>query len=82
MNTRGSRRRACASGLDAATIRRYCACVDTLDKAGAYAIQEQGEMLVAAIEEGERENVVGLPVGDLLAHLRALEDADAPPPRA
>ena len=39
-----------------------------LDKAGSYAIQECGELLVDRIE-GEYENVVGLPVGRVLVEL-------------
>ena len=42
-------------------IREYVSKVNTLDKAGAYAIQEHGDMLVDSIE-GELENVVGLPL--------------------
>lgn len=42
-------------------IREYTQRVNVLDKAGAYAIQEHGEMLVEKVE-GSYENVVGLPV--------------------
>ncbi|MEY4386110.1 MAG: hypothetical protein RLY20_1393 [Verrucomicrobiota bacterium] len=42
-------------------IRRYVERVHTLDKAGAYAIQEEGESIVDSIE-GSYTNVVGLPV--------------------
>jgi septum formation protein len=55
--------------LDAATIDRYLAAVDVMDKAGAYALQESGEMLVEAVE-GSRTNVIGLPVARTLAALR------------
>jgi septum formation protein len=47
--------------LDAAQIRDYTAKVNTLDKAGAYAIQEFGENLISEIS-GSYSNVVGLPV--------------------
>ena len=47
--------------LDAAQIREYVAKVHTLDKAGAYAIQESGEIIVSEIS-GSYSNVVGLPL--------------------
>ena len=50
-------------------IDEYLAAVDVLDKAGAYALQERGEMLVEAVE-GSRSNVVGLPVERTLAALQ------------
>src|SRR6185369_14650528 len=45
--------------LDASSIRRYLNLVDPLDKAGAYAIQEQGDLLIEKVA-GSRTNVVGL----------------------
>ena len=42
-------------------IRDYMQRVHVMDKAGAYAIQEYGEMLVDKVE-GSYENVVGLPI--------------------
>jgi septum formation protein len=51
-------------------IRRYHALVDPLDKAGAYGIQEHGEMLVEAIS-GSFTNVIGLPLERLAAELPA-----------
>jgi septum formation protein len=36
-------------------------CIDPLDKAGSYAIQDQGETIVECIH-GSYSNVVGLPV--------------------
>lgn len=42
-------------------IARYLAEVHVLDKAGAYALQERGEWIVARVE-GSRSNVIGLPV--------------------
>lgn len=56
--------------LDAAQIREYTTQVNTLDKAGAYAIQESGEMLVSEIS-GSYSNVVGLPVELLREELEA-----------
>jgi septum formation protein len=47
--------------LDAGQIREYTAKVRTLDKAGAYAIQESGQILVSEIS-GSFSNVVGLPL--------------------
>jgi septum formation protein len=55
-------------------IRAYLACVDVLDKAGAYALQEHGELLVESVE-GSRSNVVGLPVERTLAALRRFDEA-------
>jgi septum formation protein len=54
--------------LDAVRIRRYLNQVNPLDKAGAYAIQEQGDLLVERIE-GSYTNVVGLPVERLRTEL-------------
>lgn len=50
-------------------IRKYVTRVKTLDKAGAYAIQEFGEMLVDHVE-GSYNNVVGLPTEMLQRALR------------
>jgi septum formation protein len=54
--------------LDSARIRRYLNKVNPLDKAGAYAIQEEGELLVESIS-GSYSNVMGLPVERLAAEL-------------
>ncbi len=54
--------------LDAAAIRRYLDAVYVLDKAGAYAIQEHGEMIIEGID-GDLDNVIGLPVTRLLSLL-------------
>jgi septum formation protein len=56
--------------LDAVKIRRYLTKVNPLDKAGAYAIQEEGDMIVEKIT-GSYSNVVGLPVERLKAELEA-----------
>jgi septum formation protein len=55
--------------LDAAAIEEYLCRVHVLDKAGAYAIQEHGERIVAGID-GLFSNVVGLPVEEVTARLR------------
>lgn len=52
--------------LDAVGIRRYLTRVNPLDKAGAYAIQEQGDSIIEKID-GSYTNVVGLPT-ELLEH--------------
>lgn len=41
-------------------IKSYLSKVHVMDKAGSYAIQEQGEMIVESIE-GDYSNIVGLP---------------------
>ena len=55
-------------------IRHYLEMVNPLDKAGAYAIQEHGEMLVEEIS-GSFSNVVGLPVEQLQAELKSWQDS-------
>src|SRR5437867_115105 len=50
-------------------IRRYLAKIDPLDKAGAYAIQEEGDAIVKQFS-GSFSNVVGLPVERLQEELR------------
>jgi septum formation protein len=47
--------------LDDATIEAYLARVYTLDKAGGYAIQEHGDLIVAGYR-GSFTNIVGLPL--------------------
>lgn len=49
-------------------IRLYLGQVNPLDKAGAYAIQERGEMIIAEIS-GSFSNVVGLPLERTRAEL-------------
>jgi septum formation protein len=44
--------------FDAAVIGAYLAAVPVLDKAGAYALQDRGEMLVDRVE-GSASNVIG-----------------------
>lgn len=52
-------------------IRRYLSQVDAMDKAGAYAVQEEGEQLIEDLE-GSLTNVVGLPLGALRRELHRL----------
>jgi septum formation protein len=56
--------------LDFTTIRRYVRQMKPLDKAGAYGIQDQGDLLVDSIS-GSYTNVMGLPVERLRDELRA-----------
>ncbi|MEI9865446.1 MAG: Maf family protein [Limisphaerales bacterium] len=55
-----------------ATIAEYLSEVNTLDKAGAYAIQQHGEWLVSEIS-GSFSNVVGLPLERLESELKLWE---------
>jgi septum formation protein len=57
--------------LDDATIAEYFAEVNPLDKAGAYAIQIRGELIVKNFS-GSRSNVIGLPLEMLGEWLREL----------
>ena len=54
-------------------IAKYVVRVHALDKAGGYAVQEDGGELIAKIE-GSRTNVIGLPMELLLKELRAIRD--------
>ena len=58
--------------LSPETIEEYLKLVDVLDKAGAYAIQEHGELLIERLD-GDADNVIGLPLGRLGDELRTLE---------
>jgi septum formation protein len=51
--------------VDDEELRRYVASGEPMGKAGAYAIQGRGGLLVAGIE-GDYSNVVGLPLGATL----------------
>ncbi|HOW67989.1 MAG TPA: Maf family protein [Candidatus Paceibacterota bacterium] len=57
--------------LDDQQVRGYLGCIDPLDKAGAYAIQEHGDQLVASLE-GSLSNVIGLPTEKLGQQLAGL----------
>lgn len=50
--------------LDEETIDRYIALTKPLDRAGAYDIDERGEMLIAKWD-GSYENIMGLPLEPL-----------------
>jgi septum formation protein len=56
--------------LTAEQIQNYFEKVNPLDKAGAYAIQEHGDLIVEEIS-GSYSNVVGLPVERLQEELNA-----------
>ena len=51
-------------------IREYIATGEPMDKAGAYAFQEHGGMIIASTR-GDTDNVIGLPVADVMHCLRS-----------
>jgi septum formation protein len=57
--------------LDERQIREYLEKINPLDKAGAYAIQEHGDKIIAEIS-GSYSNVVGLPMEKLRKELKLL----------
>jgi len=58
--------------LTTSQIHDYLSKVNPLDKAGAYAIQEHGDLIVSEIS-GSYSNVVGLPVERVAEELTAWE---------
>ena len=62
--------RVCMHPADRHEIEAYVATGEPLDKAGAYAVQGAGRRFVAGIE-GSETNVIGLPLDESLALLRA-----------
>ncbi len=58
--------------LNVAEIEAYFRLVNPLDKAGSYAIQEHGDLLVEAIR-GLRSNVIGLPVEEVCRKIQECE---------
>ncbi len=60
--------------LDEPQIEGYLSQVHTLDKAGGYAIQEQGDLIIERID-GSYSNVVGLPLEALQV---VLKNGDVP----
>lgn len=63
--------------LSVSTIDAYIRTGEGRDKAGAYAIQGRGAYLVKRIQ-GSYENVVGLPVVDVIRHLVSVGVLDEP----
>jgi septum formation protein len=61
--------RVCFRELTSSEIRRYIMLINPLDKAGAYAAQDD-EMGVIESIEGSRTNVIGLPMESLADALR------------
>ena len=55
-----------------AVADKYLSLVDVLDKAGSYAFQEHGDMLISEVS-GDADNVVGLPLTELKLRLSELE---------
>ena len=61
--------------LDEAGLRRYLARVEPLDKAGAYAAQDESAESIVESIEGSRTNVIGLPMEALKQLLQAFGPA-------
>ena len=57
--------------LKEADIVKYHSLVNPLDKAGAYNIDEYGDIIIEKFE-GEYENIMGLPVKSLIKHINKL----------
>jgi septum formation protein len=66
--------------LSRARIEEYLAGINPLDKAGAYAIQEGGDAIVARVR-GSFSNVVGLPLERLREEFVKWSRAQEPKPR-
>ena len=66
---------------DEAEIRAYVATGESLDKAGAYALQGEGRRFVEKVE-GSESNVIGLPIEETLELLRGVGVAGPPSRRA
>ena len=60
--------------LSEEAIDQYLASVKTMDKAGGYAIQENGNAVVKKIR-GSRSNVIGLPLERLKSELEQFDQA-------
>lgn len=56
--------------FDRTVVKRYLELVPVLDKAGAYAIQQHGDLLVDHIS-GDLNNIIGLPLEQLRRELSA-----------
>lgn len=59
--------------VSAEEIRDYVATGEPMDKAGAYAVQGMGGKLVERVD-GSIDNVIGLPVKEVLASLASLRE--------
>jgi septum formation protein len=57
--------------ISVSTVMEYVGRVNTLDKAGAYAVQEYGDMLISNIR-GSYDNVIGMPSEKLVLALSRL----------
>lgn len=64
--------------LSASQIREYLGLIDPLDKAGAYAAQEHGDLIIESLQ-GSWSNVVGLPMERLREELRGFGIHDPSP---
>ena len=62
-------------------IDEYLSKVPVLDKAGGYAIQDHGDLLVEKIE-GDYDNIVGLPISLVLDQLAKIGFPVPTPPKA
>lgn len=58
--------------LQAIEIQRYCETDEPLGKAGGYALQGLGELLIQSIE-GSPSNVIGLPLAETVRLLQQLD---------
>ena len=56
--------------LSEADVEKYLSLVHVLDKAGAYAIQEHGDLIIESVE-GDLDNVIGLPARRVAEALEA-----------
>lgn len=56
--------------IDEAVIRNYMQKVNVMDKAGSYAVQDCGEMIISEVR-GDFSNVVGLPQALVLEQLES-----------
>lgn len=57
--------------LDSDIISRYLSLVNVLDKAGSYAFQEHGDLIIQNVR-GDTNNVIGLPVDKLVLEMQGL----------
>lgn len=56
-------------------ITEYMEKVNVMDKAGSYAVQEHGDLIISEVK-GDYDNVVGLPMTLLIEKLREIGKAD------